>query len=339
MKKLGKILAWGLVVLAVALALAITFTIGWRPFIGPNARATTDHKFQTTAERLARGKYLARQVSGCMDCHTPHDWSKAENPWAGGSEGAGQVMPFTDLPGKIVASNLTPDPQTGAGSWTDDQIARAIREGVGHDGRALFNMMPYQHYRRMSDEDLASIVVYLRSLPPVRNPLPATEMIFPVKYLIRAVPQPVTEPVSAPDSSTPLKRGDYLVNTLSPCSDCHTPIDNHGQPIPGLEFAGGFILQTGSQRSASSNITSDASGIPYYDEKMFLDVIHNGSVRARALSTMMPWPIFRGMTDDDLTSIFAYVKTLKPVRHHVDNTEPPTYCKLCRNMHGGGNQN
>jgi len=339
MKKLGKILAWSLVVLAVALALAITFTIGWRPFIGPNARATTDRKFQTTAERLARGKYLARQVSGCMDCHTPHDWSKSENPWAGGSEGAGQVMPFTDLPGKIVASNLTPDPQTGAGLWTDDQIARAIREGVGHDGRALFNMMPYQHYRTMSDEDLASIVVYLRSLPPVRNPLPATEMIFPVKYLIRAVPQPVTEPVSAPDSSTPLKRGDYLVNTLSPCSDCHTPIDNHGQPIPGLEFAGGFILQTGSQRSASSNITSDASGIPYYDEKMFLDVIHNGSVRARALSTMMPWPIFRGMTDDDLTSIFAYVKTLKPVRHHVDNTEPPTYCKLCRNLHGGGNQN
>jgi len=339
MKKLGKILVCSLAALAVVLGLAITFTIGWRPFIGPSARATGDRKFQTTAERLARGKYLARYVSGCVDCHTPHDWSKSEEPWTSGNEGAGEPMPFTDLPGKIVAPNITPDPQTGAGTWTDDQLARAIREGVGHDGRALFNMMPYQHYRTMSDEDLASIVVYLRSLPPVRNPLPATEMIFPVKYLIRSVPQPVTEPVSAPDNSTALKRGDYLVNSLSPCSDCHTPIDNHGQPIPGLEFAGGFVLQTATQRVASSNITSDASGIPYYDEKMFVDAIHTGSVRARPLSVMMPWPVFRSMTDQDLASIFAYVKTMKPVRHHVDNTEPPTYCKLCRNTHGGGNQN
>ena len=339
MKKFGKILVWGVVVLAVVLALAITFTIGWRPFIGPNARATTDRKFQTTAERLARGKYLARQVSGCMDCHTPHDWSKAEEPWAGGNEGAGEVMPFTDLPGKIVAPNITPDPQTGAGSWSDDQLARAIREGVGHDGRALFSMMPYQHYRNMSDEDLASIVVYLRSLPPVRNQLPATEMVFPVKYLIRSAPQPVTAPVSAPDLSTPPKRGEYLVNSISPCTDCHTPMDDHGQPIRGLEYGGGMILQTATQSAASSNITQDPSGIPYYDEKMFVDAIRNGSVRARPLSVMMPWPVFRGMTDDDLTSIFAYVKTLKPVRHHVDNTEPPTYCKLCRKMHGGGNQN
>lgn len=339
MKKLGKIVLYVVLALVVLAACVITFTIGWRPFLGPAARPTTSAKFQVTAERLARGKYLARQVSGCMDCHTPHDWSRTGDPWAEGNEGAGQVMPFTDLPGRIVAPNITPDPATGAGNWTDDQLARAIREGVGHDGRALFNLMPYQHYRTMSDEDLASVIVYVRSLPPVKHSLPATEMIFPVKYLIRSVPQPVTQPVSTPDSSTPLKRGDYLVNSLSPCSDCHTPIDNHGQPIPGLEYAGGFILQTATQRSASANITQDPSGIPYYDEKMFIDAIRDGRVRARELSTMMPWPIFRGMTDKDLASIFAYVKTLKPVRHHVDNTEPPTYCKLCRNTHGGGNQN
>ena len=57
------------------------------------------------------------------------------------------MLPYGDLPGRIVAPNLTPDPETGAGTWSDDQFARAIREGIGHDGRALFPIMPYQHYR------------------------------------------------------------------------------------------------------------------------------------------------------------------------------------------------
>jgi len=109
-----------------------------------------------------------------------------------------------NLPGRIVARNITSDPETGAGTWTDDQLARAIREGIGHDGRALFPMMPYQSLRHMSDEDLASLVVYIRSLPPVRNLLPKTEIIFPVEYLIRGVPQPITEPVQQPGSQRSL---------------------------------------------------------------------------------------------------------------------------------------
>src|SRR6202043_2664037 len=105
------------------------------------------------------------------------------------------------LPGRIVAPNLTPDQETGAGSWTDDQLARSIREGVGHDGRALFPIMPYQHYRNMSEEDLGSVVVSRRSLPAAQNPLPATEIIFPVKYRIRSAPEPVTAPVADVASS------------------------------------------------------------------------------------------------------------------------------------------
>src|SRR5271170_1273520 len=91
--------------------------------------------------------------------------------------GAGQVLPQGLLPGRVVAPNLTPDVETGAGAWTDDQLARATREGIGHDGRALFPMMPYPDFRAMSDEDLASIVVYLRSLPPVHSQLAKTEII------------------------------------------------------------------------------------------------------------------------------------------------------------------
>ena len=91
------------------------------------------------------------------------------------------------LPGHIVAPNISLDAETGAGNWTDDMLARAIREGIGHDGRALFPLMPYQDFASLSDEDLASIIVYLRSLPP--------QVIFPVRYLIRSVPRPLSAPV------------------------------------------------------------------------------------------------------------------------------------------------
>ena len=139
-------------------------------------------------------------------------------------EGSGEVEPYDGLPGRIVAPNLTPDKETGAGNWTDDMFARAIREGIGHDGRALFPLMPYQNFREMSDEDLASVVVYLRSLPPVHHELPKTEIIFPVKYLIRSVPEPLTRRGAAtinPDTE-PEKYARSLAR-IAGCADCHTP--------------------------------------------------------------------------------------------------------------------
>jgi hypothetical protein len=339
MKKLGKIVAWTLVALAVILALGITFTIGWRPFFGPKARALTSRKFESTPARLARGEYLVNNVTDCMDCHAQHDWTAHDAPITPNTLGAGQDMTvFKGLPGKVDAPNITPDPETGAGNWTDDQLARAIREGVGHDGRALFPFMPYLDFHAMSDEDLASVIVYLRSLPAVRQQQPQTELIFPVKYLIRAVPEPLENPVPESDLSTPEKRGKYLV-TISGCGGCHTPQDAHGQPLPGMEFAGGFVLDGPWGKVASANISSDASGIADFDETRFTQVMRTGYDKSRKLSQIMPWRTYRGMNEEDIAGIFAYVKTFKPVHHVVDNTQPPTYCKLCRQMHGGGNQN
>src|SRR5260370_21896470 len=177
-------------------------------------------------------------------------------------EGGGAITPETNLPGRVVAPNLTPDPETGAGLWTDDQLARAIREGVGHDGRALFPMMPSTNYREMSDEDLASVVVYFRSLPPVRNPLPPTEMIFPVKYLIRGVPKPLTSPV--PEilvTLDPVKRGEYLVRLVS-CGNFHTPAVR-GQQLPGMPFARASTRFRSGARCTSPNLTPAACAIPY----------------------------------------------------------------------------
>jgi cytochrome c553 len=337
MKRFGKWLFMALASLAVLLIIAITLTIGWRPFLGPRARPLTGRTFQSTPQRVERGRYIANALSGCAYCHSPHDWTDPATPRIAGKEGAGGVLPYTNLPGRIVAPNLTPDPETGAGRWTDDQLARAIREGVGHDGRALFPIMPFAHYRNMSDEDLASIVVYLRSLPPVHNELPATEIIFPVKYLIRNAPEPLTDPVADVGTTDQLKYGAHLVDQAG-CADCHTP-QVRGEKVPGMDFAGGFAFPGPWGNVASANITPDPTGIHYYDEALFLSAIRTGQVQARKLSPIMPVIIYKNMTDDDLKAIYAYIHTLKPVQHRVDNSESPTECKLCKQRHGAGDKN
>ena len=301
--------------LVLILASAITFTVGWRPLLGARSRPLTDRHFDSTPARLARGEYLSRAVLGCLDCHTEHDWKSPGGQLVAGREGAGQLFPGEGFPGRIVAPNLTADKETGAGSWTDDQLARAIREGISHDGRTLFPLMPYPNFRRMSDEDLASVVVYIRSLPAVRNPLPVTEIVSPVKYLIRNAPEPLTAPVPPPDLSTPERRGEYLV-TLASCQDCHTPAVN-GQPDRDKAFAGGMEFKGPWGYAKSANITPDKTGISYYDENRFIEALRTGSVMGRPLNPIMPWDSYRHMTDDDLKAIFAYLKTVKPVENRV----------------------
>jgi hypothetical protein len=164
-------------------------------------------KTESTPARLARGEYLVWNVTDCLSCHAEHDWTAHDAPILPDTAGAGQDMNFLKgFPGKVYAPNITPDPEAGVGNWSDDQLARAIREGVSHDGRALFPFMPYPDFRSMSDEDLASVIVYLRSMPPVRKQQPTTALIFPVKYLIRSTPQPLDAPVPEPDRSTPEKQ-------------------------------------------------------------------------------------------------------------------------------------
>ena len=219
MKKLAKICFWTLAVLLIVIAIGINFTIGWRPFIGPKTRPLTQVKFENTPERLARGAYIVNNVASCMDCHSPHRWAEHDAPILPNMIAAGQDMTMLKgLPGQIVAPNISPDPETGAGNWTDDQLARAIREGIGHDGRALFPLMPYQAFSHMSDEDLASVIVY-SALVAASPPAAADDANnFPVRYLIRGGPRASELPIPAPDVSTSSKRGTYLVE-IAGCND------------------------------------------------------------------------------------------------------------------------
>jgi mono/diheme cytochrome c family protein len=312
---------------------------GPRAFLGPRSRPLTARTFERTPARLERGKYLVEGVLACVDCHSPHDWSKHDAAIPAGKELSGGVMENVGLPGRVVAPNLTPDMETGSGSWPDDALARAIREGIGHDGRALFSMMPYANYHdRLSDEDLASIIVYVRSLPPVRNALPKTEIIFPLNYIMRNFPEPLTAPVPEHSFASPEQRGEYLTHLIG-CPDCHTPVDGHHNPLPGTEFSGGQVFEGPWGRTASANLTPDPAGIPYYDQRLFISAIRTGYVGSRQLNGFMPWWVFRNMTDEDLSAIFAYLKTVKAVGHRVDNSMAPTLCPLDGAMHGAGDQN
>ncbi len=148
---------------------------GPTPMPAVHARPLTDVRFESTPERVERGRYLATAAIGCVLCHSERDRNRSGEPPVAGREFAGAI--FEQSSGYLlVAPNLTPDAETGAGAWTDDMFARAIREGVGHDGRGIGGPMWWWAFRSLSDEDLASIVVFLRSLPPVRNALPVRQL-------------------------------------------------------------------------------------------------------------------------------------------------------------------
>jgi mono/diheme cytochrome c family protein len=339
MRFFKKIVLIAILLLVVLVPAGITWTIGWRPFLGPRARPLSNRRFESTPARLERGRYLVTGVAGCIECHSERDTTAEDLPIKPGREGAGTLFLSNPALGTVYASNITPDKETGIGNWSDDQIARAVREGIGGDGRALFPIMPYLNFRHMSDEDLAAVIVYIRSIPPVKNALAKTAIQFPVSRFIMAVPEPITEPVRDPDLSSSAARGEHLVR-LASCADCHTPQDSHGQYMQELAFAGGFVFEgTNKMKVAAANITSDATGIPYYDEATFIKTIRTGQIGARKISATMPWTLYRNMTDDDLKAVYAYIHALKPVKHAVDNSVAPTLCPQCGYSHGLGEKN
>lgn len=315
--------------------------VGWQVVLGPRARPLTNRTFERTPARLARGQYLVEGPAACFHCHSDHDLTDPEYPIKQDMKGAGWHLPIPEL-GAVYAPNITPDPETGIGTWSDDAIARAIQEGVDVNGRALFPVMPYLNFRNLDSEDLASIVVYLRSIRPVKNAVPVTKLIVPLNFLVNTMPQPLASHADPPARTTAASRGEYLVHTVAGCGDCHTPQDDKGVPLPGLDFAGGALFHDPGHNGAavfSVNITPDPSGIAHYDDHLFIQTMRTGQMGGRTLNHIMPFENFRNMTDDDLRDIFAYLKTLTPVKHRIDNTDPPELCPLCKQSHGLGSKN
>jgi mono/diheme cytochrome c family protein len=316
----------GIVVLVIVALAAIG--VSYLALKKPAQRPASAEKFEATPERLARGEYLAKHVSLCLDCHSEHTMAYAL-PMKPDRIGVGGFIWNKEIgfPGTLAAPNLTQENDTGLGKWTDGEIVRAFREGVDRNGKALFPIMPYGHYREMSDEDAKSLVVYLRTLKPIRYESPAKKLDVPLNFIEKFIPKPLAGPVTAPDRSDPVKYGKYLTQ-IAACAECHTPKDDKGNPLPGKELAGGFEMHTPWFRVITANITPHPStfmGRATKEEfigrfRAFSNfTAENAPPAPKGKNTLMPWIELSGLTDEDLGAIYDYLKTVTPVDNPVNS--------------------
>jgi len=319
MKTLVKIVG-GLMVLLVA---AAACGYGYMMLAYPKVPPPSAVKVDASPERLARGEYLANHVNGCTTCHSQRDWTKFSGPAKPDTIGAGGQEFSLGPAGVVYSKNITP---AAIGSWTDGELLRAMTQGVAKDGSPLFPVMPFPHFGSMSEDDMHAVVAYIRTLKAIESPAPPKpKLSFPLNLIARTIPGPNTYG-ARPSPDDKVAYGKYMTNAAL-CSECHTPIDDQGTPIPGMDFAGGSeIVETG-YRVRSANITPDANtGIGSWTEQQFIDKFKafetatNATLadHERAQNTPMPMTMYAGMTREDLAAIFAYLRTLKPVTNRVE---------------------
>jgi mono/diheme cytochrome c family protein len=293
----------GVALLLLAAAGVVNFYV-----LHPKARAAPDFRAAASPEAVERGRYLAHHVLGCVPCHSSIDEERPGDFIVEEELLSGREFPVVPemIPGRLVAGNLTPERETGLGAWTDGEIARAIREGISRDGRPLFPMMNYGQFRHLTDEDTLAVIAYLRSVPPIRNQLPASSIDFPVSMFIRLAPEPLEEsPPAWPEE--PVARGKLLLKVMG-CADCHTPMER-GQPVEGMDFAGGNAFRGPFGIVYSANITSHpAAGIGAYTDDDLKRVFLEGRSKAGHSLWVMPWSATMGLHEEDLLALVAALR-------------------------------
>jgi mono/diheme cytochrome c family protein len=259
---------------------------------------------QTPAER---GRYLVESIVACGNCHTPKNPDGSERRdmnLAGGF--IIEAPPFT-----AVASNITPDRETGIGQWTDQQIVRAIREGIRPDGSIIGPPMPFEFYGKISDRDAMDIVAYLREAPAVKNRTAKSFYRIPLpKSWGNAAADP--DPQHATDK---VAYGAYLAGPLGHCLECHTPMLPSGGRDMARVGAGGPPIPGPAGDVVPPNITPDAeTGIGRWSDGEIKRAITQGISRdGRKLMPPMAFAYYARMTPRDLDAIVAYLRSLKPL--------------------------
>lgn len=320
-----KLLKWVGIAVAAVLVL-FGAAIGGLKLKGPNSRPAPELEIEATDERLARGKYLVENVVACAHCHSEMQrdlWGVPPNPAKLGAGVCHTGPEVADFPGRLCVPNITSHKTAGLGAWTDGELLRAIREGIGRDGRALFPMMPYTEYRHMSDEDAHAVVAYLRTMPAIDHQVEPLTLDFPVSLFIQFAPEPV-ESVPSPNHEDSVAYGKYLTSVAG-CAHCHTPMGDDHKPVPGKELAGGQEFSLGTRVVRSSNLTFHETGLGNRTKEEFIarfrvwaeDSARNAKVDP-AKNTMMPWQNYAGMTDADLGAIYDFLASLPKVDNKVE---------------------
>lgn len=267
-----------------------------------------------------RGSYLVNTIMACGNCHTPKapDGTPiAERELSGG-------ISFTTPAFDATASNITPDRETGIGAWSDDEIKRALTEGVRPNhgrlpGVPLAAVMPASFYKALTARDLDATVAYLRSVKPLRSEVPAPVYKAPVHRDV----YPDAEAGFAEESlSDPVRRGAYLA-TIGHCMECHAAwargVSDYttGMGKGGRQFGPQLVrgVQAGWQGSTAPNITRHPQkGIgAWSDAEVKRAIAHGVSRDGRALKPPMAFAWYARMTEPDLDAIVAWLRTLPPL--------------------------
>jgi mono/diheme cytochrome c family protein len=294
---------------------------------GKYVRRTSEERVEPTPAALTRGEYLVQRVAACGACHTTRESGRIADPELPARLLAGGNVLETISPRmRVWVPNITSDPETGVGRWSDDQLARAIRDGVDVNGDLLSPLMPFDAFRHMSDDDVRAVVAYVRSLPKVRQERKPVENQVPflvhvgLDWLGMGRHRPARE-VEAPSRTDRIAYGRYVLDVAG-CADCHSLGKRGPRGQDDRWLAGSDVPFPEGGRVWAPNITPDPeTGIgrstPDRVKKALREGMRlDGKKMAPPMSTLTPH--YAGITDADLDALVAYLFSVSPVKHHVE---------------------
>ena len=301
--------SWWLRAAALTAALGTTLLgatwslFGQRTALAPVAQPIATY----SAATLERGRELAA-LGNCVTCHT----SAQGKPNAGG---LGIQTPF----GTVYSTNLTPDPQTGIGLWSQQAFNRAMREGISRDGHHLYPAFPYTSFTRTTDEDLTALYGWLMSQEPVRQATPETKLAFPFSLrplmafwnALYLTPGPDAKPAQTEVERSPAwLRGEYLVNGLGHCSACHTSRDALGGERSGLAYLSGATVDGWLAPALNARSPSPVA----WTETAFYDYLRNGHSAEHGSASGPMAPVIRQLAqvpDTDIAAMAHYLASFQ----------------------------
>ena len=296
-----------LLVLALAALLAVglgalALSLAHRGDAPPQLAAAAESP--ASPDQVRRGQYLAR-AGDCIVCHTT----------AGGKPFAGGVALPTPF-GTLYSSNLTPDRETGLGTWSAGDFWRAMHHGVGRDGRMLYPAFPYPNYTRVTREDSDALFAYLQALAPVPQPNRPHEVRFPYNTQIalaawRALYFTPADAAADPRRSAEWNRGAYLVEGLGHCSACHSPRNALGATSAAHALEGGRIPQQGWY--APSLHAAHEAGLGAWSVPDIVQLLRVGVAPGASVSGPMAEVVSQSLqylSTTDLQAMAVYLKAL-----------------------------
>lgn len=337
-----------LLLLAMASTALSPLAAAAEPYPGPEAAAGASVLLVPADDPLLeRGRLLAL-AGNCYSCHTVD----AGQPFAGG------VAFHTEF-GTLFSTNISSHPQSGIGAWTEAEFERAMRRGIGRDGRHLYPAFPYTSFTRMTDADVLALFAFLRTVVPVKADPPGHRLKFPVNIRLslagwKALHFEEGRFEATPGLTDEQARGEYLTEALAHCGACHTPRNLLGAEVRDRAFAGGRIydrVASGDVRAwGTPNLTGHSTGLAGWSEQELFDYLKLGhSARAVLMGPMNDVVLnsTRHLPEPELRAMVSYLKSL-PARH-LDPGEPPdaeqlrrgellyiANCGSCHTLDGGG---